>query len=62
MIQPKTKIMTVEIEKWMDDALEARHKKSGVSKRWQVNKALELYLEKKDSGGSVTKPLTPITR
>jgi hypothetical protein len=62
MIQPKTKIMTVEIEKWMDEDLEARQKKSGVSKRWQVNKALELYLEKKDSGGSVTKPLTPITR
>jgi hypothetical protein len=45
--------MTVEIERWMDDELEARQKKSGSSKRWQVNKALEFYLEKKTVAKSV---------
>ena len=49
MVTPKTKIMTVEIDKWMDDALEAKQKKSGISKRWQVNEALKSYLENKSA-------------
>jgi hypothetical protein len=49
MVQPKTKLMTVEIEKWMDDALEKKQKRSGVSKRFQVNEALEAYIGKKPS-------------
>jgi phosphoribosylaminoimidazole carboxylase (NCAIR synthetase) len=53
MVLPKTKVMTVEIEKWLDDALEARYKKSGVSKKFQVNEALKEYLENKTVAKSV---------
>lgn len=53
MVQPKTKVMTVEIERWMDEALEAKQKKSGISKRWQVNKALEIYLKNNTAAKSV---------
>jgi len=49
MVLPKTKVMTVEIEKWMDDVMEAKQKKTGISKRFQVNEALKAHLGKKQS-------------
>lgn len=46
MVLPKTKVMTVEIDKWMDEEMEARQKRTGTTKRFQVNEALKAYLKK----------------
>ena len=46
MVKPKTKVMTVEIDTWMDEAMDEKQKKSGVSKRFQVNEALKAYIGK----------------
>ena len=53
MVQPKTKLMTVEIDMWMDEAMERIQKKTGASKRFQVNAALKSALENKTVAKSV---------
>jgi hypothetical protein len=46
-MEPETKLLTVEIDKWMDEKMELRQKRAGVTKRYQVNQALKQYLDKK---------------